>query len=353
MSTIPNLQQYPPQLQPHYPNPYGQQAAPQQYYTNPYALPQVNAVKIDINNPQAYGGQGQAQAQQLSPYNIPYAPVYHPAAGQPIPAPAAYAPPIVPVQPAPVSAVPTAPVAPAIPVPVVPAPTLVAETPAPSSVAAAEPIAPVTPVAAAEPIAPVAPVAPVQEAIPSTNLDVNGLIAALASSDQDAQTAAIQKIAEVAQADPIGSKSLLNEQVFEGLSKIINADTSKLQGPAGDAQNQALSPLEKAEINKQFGVYTLAILQKNFREEINKEMAKNNLPSISVNDLPYIKEGIVDNLKDNPNPTVREACLSALNYLGKPEDKEVLRILYDISAKHDANNAVKATASEYLSKLPA
>ena len=64
-------------------------------------------------------------------------------------------------------------------------------------------------------------------------------------------------------------------------------------------------------------------------------------------------EGIVNNLKDNPNPTIREACLSALNYVGRPEDKEVLKTLYDISAKHDSNPAVQTSAKDYLSKLPA
>ena len=69
------------------------------------------------------------------------------------------------------------------------------------------------------------------------------------------------------------------------------------------------------------------ILEFNF---INKEMKKNNLPDIAINDIPYIKEGIVNNLKDNPNPTIREACLSALNYIRRPEDKDVLRVLYEI-----------------------
>ena len=82
-------------------------------------------------------------------------------------------------------------------------------------------------------------------------------------------------------------------------------------------------------------------------------MKKNNLPDVAINDLPFIKEGIVDNLKDNPNPTIREACLSALNYVGRPEDKDVLRTLYEITAKHDASPEVQAVAKDYLAKLPA
>ena len=176
---------------------------------------------------------------------------------------------------------------------------------------------------------------------------------ALSSTNADDQTAAIQRIAEIAQTNPVAAKGLLKDQVFGKLTDIINADTSKLEGPKGTPDPKNLSPLEKAEINKQFAVYTLAILQKNFREEINQLMKKNNLPDIAINDIPFIKEGIVNNLKDNPNPTVREACLSALNYIGRPEDKEVLRTLYSISAKHDANADVKKTANDYLAKLPA
>ena len=394
-------------------------------YGSPSVLPQVNAVKIDVNNPQAYGGansQGQLnpvapQQYAASPYNYPYAPAYNiPQVPQyntvgayPIPPVNAQVPaqmqvlnqqnnninnvPSAPVNaqvaqnpniaaaPVPViastaipaqaaTAVAPTPVQPAAPaVQVMPVPVPVATlpvTPAPV-VPQPNPVvnAPVTQNVNVNPAIPaavvdnkqnttVAPVAPVKEEtkLPG-GIEANALISALSSNNPDEQTAAIQKIAEVAQTDPVAARALLNEQTFGQLVNVINADTSKLQGPTGKSDPKNLSPLEKAEINKQFAVYTLAILQKNFRDEINKEMKKNNLPDIAINDLPYIKEGIVNNLKDNPNPTIREACLSALNYVGRPEDKEVLRVLYDISAKHDSNPAVRTSAQDYLSKLPA
>lgn len=378
-------------------------------YGNPNMMPQVNAVKIDINNPQAYGGmnsQGQVnpiapQQNAVGPYNYPYVPEYNIPQVSQYNTPGAYPiPPMnVPAQmqvlnqqnnnvtnasdaaknpqgaqnqsvttPATLSVpatvtVPTAvvpvpvPVAPVAPVPVAPVPTVPQPTPVVN--------APVTQNVNVNPAIPaaivdnkqnttVAPVAPVQqEATLPGGIEVNALLSGLASNNPDEQTAAIQKIAEVAQTDPAAARALLNEQTFGKIVDVINADTSKLQGPTGKPDPKNLSPLEKAEINKQFAVYTLAILQKNFRDEINKEMKKNNLPDIAINDLPYIKEGIVNNLKDNPNPTIREACLSALNYVGRPEDKEVLRVLYDISAKHDSNPAVRTSAQDYLTKLPA
>ena len=366
-------------------------------YANPYAMPQVNAVKIDINNPQAYGGansHGQINPiapapipQSFGPYNYPYTPMYAMPTVPQYVTPGAYPPPmlnmpqmqmpVVPVPPVPVAT--TVPVAPkpvitATPAPVAP----VASVPAPvvnntvTNTVAPTPVSPTPIIPAPVPVtsqAPktvpaavvdnkanttVAPVAPVTTQAPAQpSMDISALVAGLSSKNADDQTAAIQKIAEVAQTEPAAAKALLNEQVFGQLVNVINADTSKLKGPTGKPDPKNLSPLEKAEINKQFAVYTLAILQKNFREEINKEMKKNNLPDIAINDLPYIKEGIVNNLKDNPNPTIREACLSALKYVGRPEDKQVLRILYDVSAKHDASPAVKAAAKDYLSKLPA
>jgi len=341
-----------------------------QYY-NPYLQPQVNAVKIDINNPQAYGGansQGQInpvapqQGGQCTPYTYPYAPMYQMPQFQQYEAPAtAYPmPPYVmpPVNNNTVQNNTTTPVVPPVP----PAPVVMS-----APVVNTQPLvsAPVTQQVNVNPSIPaaivdnkanttVAPISPVTAQTPETSsLDVNGLLTGLASTNPDMQTAAIQKMAEIAQTDPNAAKSLLNEQTFGQLVNLINSDTRNLPGPKGQSDPKNLSPLEKAEINKQFAVYTLAILQKNFRDEINKEMKKNNLPDIVINDLPYIKEGIVNNLKDNPNPTIREACLSALNYIGRPEDKQVLKVLYEISAKHDANPAVRAVAQDYLTKLPA
>ena len=383
---------------------YPMQCYPNQaHYCSPYALPQVNAVKIDINNPQAYGGmnsQGQInpvvpQQAANSPYCCPCSSVYAMPQVPQYTTPAAYPiPPMVTPQqniiqqqaavqqvapvvnntqsvpvattvpmsapavapaPAPVQVVPVpvpVPAAPIPPVPVVPQPVPVVSAPVTQNVN----VNPAIPAAVVDSkqnttVAPVAPVT--QEVKLPGGVDANALISALASKNPDDQTAAIQKMAEIAQTDPVAARALLNEQAFGQLVNVINADTSKLQGPTGKPDPKNLSPLEKAEINKQFAVYTLAILQKNFRDEINKEMKKNNLPDIAINDLPYIKEGIVNNLKDNPNPTIREACLSALNYVGRPEDKEVLRVLYDISAKHDSNPAVRTSAKDYLSKLPA
>ncbi|MCQ2957480.1 MAG: hypothetical protein MJ180_01105, partial [Candidatus Gastranaerophilales bacterium] len=294
----------------------------QAQYANSCALPQVNAVKIDINNPQAYGGKNSdGQTNPIAPanncpYNYPYASMYSmPTVGQYV-TPNAYpqppiptvVPPVVQPQQPTVAVVPevqkpaiqtqAAPTVIPVPVPVAPVPVPAVPAPTPNQPLVNAPVnqqvtvnsQPVPPAVAdvkqtttdANNAKPVEPIKPVEPKAAETNVDVNGILTALSSTNADDQTAAIQRIAEIAQTNPVAAKGLLNDQVFGKLTDIINADTSKLEGPKGAPDPKNLSPLEKAEINKQFAVYTLAILQKNFREEINQLMKKNNLPDIAI-----------------------------------------------------------------------
>ncbi|MFA6989394.1 MAG: hypothetical protein WC197_04930 [Candidatus Gastranaerophilaceae bacterium] len=302
---------------------------------------QVNAVKIDIINPQAYGPGTQAPSQPQNGYyyNYPQAPAYGMPTcscyncGQPptIPQPQ-YAP--VNIQPSQVS-IPAAVVdQPPTPAPTVP---LTTEQPIPQA-------PPVEPVAMEQP--PAAPPEPPEA--PPVPVDYTAINNALASNDINAQTAAIQEIAVIGQNDPVKAKGLLNEQTFQSLVDIINKDTKGLPGP--QRNQKELSNLEKAELNKQFGSYTLAILQKSFRDQVDKETSKQGQPSISINELPGVKS-IVDNLKDNPNPAIRAASISSLTYVAKPEDKEVLKTIFEISAKQDADPEVKKAAQDALAKL--
>jgi len=340
-------------------------------YSQPvYQPPQLNAVKIDIINPQAIGGQQQAPVMQEQPqyfysyptaqtYNIPTTSYYGPQAQAMPQAQYPVMPPMPPVpqypQQVPVmdqtitQNVQTVP-----PTPVPPPPSVIDEQPAPQQVA--------QPQVVQEPQA---------ANVPTAGIDVAAINAALKSDDLDAQTNAIQQIAEIGQSNPQQAAALLNEETFTGLTNIITRDTTALPGPtqkqielrqkleAGknltpqeQQEAETLSPQEKAEINKQFGTYTLAVLQKNFREAIDAEAAKQGVQSVTINELPGITE-VVNNLKDNPNPIIREASIQALKYIAKPEDKEVLKTIFDISAKQDADPSVRQSAQEALNALPA
>ncbi len=338
-----------------------------------YQQPQVNAVKIDIINPQAYGGAQQPQApmmQQPYYYNYPPAPSYN--------APMNYYVPQAP-QAMPQAQVPVMPQQPAAPqiqqqAPVMDQPQVVQQQATPPSVVEQAPAQPVPPVPVAQvqeakPAAPAAPVVPQAAPQQAPAVDVNALNTALASANPDQQLDAIQKIAEVGQADPVAAAALLNEQTFQALTAVVANNSAALAGPTPKqtqlrqqliegkqltpqekAEAETLSPQEKAEMNKQFGTYTLAVLQKNFRQAIDAEAQKLGIPSVSMNELPGIV-GIVNNLKDNPNPIIREASISALRYLAAPQDKQTLQTIFDVAAKNDADPVVKESAKQALAEL--
>ncbi|OGI24873.1 MAG: hypothetical protein A2287_08485 [Candidatus Melainabacteria bacterium RIFOXYA12_FULL_32_12] len=170
-------------------------------------------------------------------------------------------------------------------------------------------------------------------------VDVQSVNAALKSPNLDEQFMAIQKIAETGQTNKEQSASLLNEQTFRALADLVATDTNALQG----------QEKEKANLNKMTGMWALAILQKNFREALDNETKTQGLPSLTINEVPGIVP-IVNNLKSNPNPTIRESAISALNYLAKPEDAQVLASIFSGAAK-DKDPSVKAAAKQALQNL--
>ena len=358
-----------------------------------YQPPQVNAVKIDIINPQAIGGaqspmtapQPQQAPQQPeyyynypqasaygmptnSYYNVPQAPAMsYPQAPQMPPMPMA-------PQPQPQQQVPVQEQTVAYPQPqqqpVQQAPTAAVPPPFVEQQPAAPPAPPVAQAPAAQPTPVAAPaVEPAPAPKAQSGIDPTVINSALKSENLEAQTEAIQKIAEVGQTNPQDASSLLNEETFRALTDIITKDNSKLPGPtpkqielrkkeeSGKAltpeektEADALSPQEKAEMNKQFGTYTLAVLQKNFRDAVDAETKAQNQPPITIGELPGVVD-IVNNIKDNKNPVIREAGISALSYLARPEDKQLLSTVFDITAKQDADPVVKEAAKQAKAKL--
>ena len=328
-----------------------------------YALPQqpnYNAVKIDIHNPSV--GTGMAPCQGYQPqyapvnapiYNYPQAPIYCPCPqapavtqapvyypGQPMPAPVQY--PQAPVQ------YPTQPVAidqqninyPQ-PVPVPPIPP--AEVPAPkvSNAPAIEAPKPVEPA-----------------------LDLNGFISRLANPDFEGQAAAMEEIADIVNTQPEKAPELVDKQVFKALNDIISFDSSKVEGPSqkqveirqklvqgekvsdeDKALAETYSPKEMAERNKSYALYSIALLDKVYAKEV-KKLNGNTIP---LTDLPSAVD-VVNQLKDNPNPMVRESAIEALSYIQDPEYKKDLTTLFTV-AKNDQDASVANAAQAALDKL--
>ncbi len=360
--------------------------------------PKLNAVNIEINNP-SVGTQGIGQGCQsqyaqptLPLYNYPQAPVYTypqataqqpayyppyicqpmpqavpqiPAAPQVATVPAA---PQVAVAPAQAPVAPHVAVAPAAPAPVeVPVAPQVVVVPAPQVVPAQTninaPQAPVTP----EPVATVAPEAK-PEVVPSETItpqvDLNSFIAKLNNPDFDVQAAGMEEIANMVKVAPDKATELVDTKIFDALTNIINYDSTALAGPTAEqvaarekimtgkevteaeqALANTITPKEQAERNKSYALFTAAIMQKLYGDEV----ARLSNQTVPLTELPGAIT-VVDNLKDNPNPMVRASAIEALSYIQNPAYKKDLTTVFTI-AQNDQDPGVAETAKLALERL--
>lgn len=335
--------------------------------------PSYNAVKIDIHNPQV-----NAPGYSSNPIPTPYtAPVYD------------Y--PQAPVYEMPQKSIYNQPQIPSATAPSVTPPSAVKElpsVPAPVIVPSAATVAPVTttPVTApeekVETAAPV--VAPETATIPAAidtpapaqtvevktpeatapKVDVNDFINKLTNPDYEIQANALESIADIAQTSPDKATDFLDVKVIDTLIGIMQADSSKLTGPtpeqlqirekivsgkpvtdAETAEATKISPMEQAERNKQYAIYTVAILQKLYGSEIEKI----NNTVVPLTELPGAA-GVVEQIKNNPNPMVRTSGIDALSYIQRPEYKQDLTTVFTVAQK-DQDENVKQAATKALDKL--
>ena len=281
---------------------------PQQVY-QPAMQPSYNAVKIDIHNPMV-NAPGACQAPQ--PYEAP-APIYGvpTASVYDVPQQSVYAPQVAQEQSV-------------VPQPVVVPPTVVQTPPA----APVEAPAQTVDVKAPEAVAP--------------QVDLNAFLAKLSSENYDEQANAMESIAELAQNSPQKATELLDVKVIDTLLGLMSKDSSKLAGPTPKqleirekimnkqpvtepetAEANQITPMEQVERNKQYALYTTAILQKLFASEVQK-MSNTVVP---LTELPGAA-GIVEQVKNNANPMVRASAIDALSYVQCPEYKQDLTTLF-------------------------
>lgn len=346
--------------------------------------PNYNAVKIDVHNPMvnvpaAAPMPAQAAPQYAAPtmpyynypqgqlYSYPQAPVqpYYmpPAISTPeAPQTPAMVPPVVeqaPQQPAAVQEVPVQPAPETVPAPaVVQAPEAPKveekkeETPAVAEAPKTEAAAETKPVE----VVPPTPITP--------QVDLNAFISKLTNPDYDVQAAAMEEIANMINEDPNKATELLDTKVVDALTNIITADTSKLEGPSQeqtaarqkmlanqqlteDEQKIAmtLSPAEQAERNKSYAMFTSAIMQKLYGDEVQK-LTNSTVP---LTELPGAVT-IVEQLKNNPNPMVRTSAIEALSYIQNPAYAKDLNTIFTIAQK-DQDQGVQEAAKAALDKL--
>ena len=340
-----------PQMQPYMPM--AQQATP---------APNYNAVKIDVHNPSVSApGVGQV-AMNVPQYAQPTMPYYSYPQAQLYDYPQAQTQPYyMPQQP-----VNYTPVAPAATTPVIPAPQNVAPEAvqaAPQQVIQQQNINTPAPVVTQQPAA--TPKVEVEQPVPmAPQVDLNSFIAKLSNPDYEVQANAMEEIANMVKDEPQKATELLDEKVVNALNTIVNTDSSKLAGPTaeqiaareklmkGEKLSEAeqklattITPMEQAERNKSYAMFTSSIMQKLYGDEV----AKLTGSTVPLTELPGAVT-IVDQLKNNPNPMVRTSAIEALSYIQKPEYKQDLTTVFTI-AKNDQDKNVQEAAAAALAKL--
>lgn len=304
---------------------------------------QFNGVNIEINNPQGQGG---------LPINgnfVPAMPYYN----QPVQQ--------IPMQPMPAQPLPAQPMPaqqiPAQPLPVQPMPAQqIPVQPMPAQPMPAQQI-PAQPMPQGQEVLPAAPVIDTPAA-PTSSISPESFTGRLKSNDLDEQFRAIEDMVKIIKNDNEGAKVLLETSIVDALVDIVNKDTSNLQGPSDEVKElrsrnrdeltedekikaDTESPLEKAENNKSYALFTLSYIQTKLNEVINKTIPIDELPAIST---------VISAVKENPNPTVRLSGISALAHLARPEYKEVLQTIFEL-AQADEDESVRTAASEELKNL--
>jgi len=363
----------------------------QPQYAQPYSqgTPSANAVNIQIFEPKAYASPQPAvqpnYTNQL--YNYPQASLY----GQPQPMPY----PMMPAYPGMPQQVPMMPAYPAAPMVQYPGyveqpqvytvpPQVVSPQPQqmpapaieqqPQQQQAAQPqvqpqVQPQQPEAVQPQTQPVDIQQPQQ---PAQTVDIAKLTADLQNPDYTVQEKAITDIANYSQGDPALAQQVLNEQVMGGLANLVSVNSTQLPGPTPEqtavlqkaARGEALTPQETqlaqqlspkmaADKNKIISMFTLAMLQKNQRDELDAYIASqggaNNIAPIPMNGLIGFNE-IQNAISNDINPEVRLAGIQAISYVARPEDAQLVQNTLQ-AALSDPEPVIQAAAAEVLSKF--
>lgn len=352
------------QLNPQYPQPGG-----------------ANAVSINIYNPQAYGQTPQTNAQTTVPqmtssmYQMPQAQMYQMPQAQmyQMPQQDAYYQQFMPMQNPMMSQAIAA-----------PAPQMVQQAPVQQVVAPAPqemPESVVTQAPAAEVQAQPAPastpaVEVKSEETAAPKVDTNALVQGLKSTDVNEKAKAINEVAKYAQEAPEIALQVVSEPVMQGLIDIINEDTSSLEGPSAkqieiaekiakgetltpeeNALSDELSPRDAANKNRIFALYTLAMIQKLQRDELDqyieaqKANGEQTINPLKIQELIGYND-IVNVIKNDARPEVKVAAIQALQYAANPEDKAVVEEVLADSLK-SSDEAVKSAATEAMAQFNA
>ena len=222
------------------------------------------------------------------------------------------------------------------------------------------------------------------------DVDIPLVISNLANDDYDIQAQQMEEIARIAFEDPQKAIPYIVRDVFSSLINISKKDTTNLKAPTQaqiDARKKLitnflilenskqqnflilenskqqnlkdvklpykitdedfalannLSQMEMAERNKEYALYTIAILAKIYTDEVEKQTGN----VVPFTDLPG-SAAIVDDLRYSPNAGVKIVAIDALRHIQRKEYAEELYTLYSL-AQADPNPQVAMSAARAL-----
>ena len=215
----------------------------------------------------------------------------------------------------------------------------------------------------------------------NSNIDVKNIVLNLRGEDYDKQALQMEEIAKVAAENPKALVNYVTVDIFSSLIDIVEKDTTDLE-PASEAQIEArkkiiinelvkrqakannedpekvelpfelkkeeielamkLTSMEQAERNKEYALYSIAMLAKAYGENVKEETGM----TVPITDLPGVSN-IVNVLKKEKNPGIKVAAIDALVYCRKPEYNEEIKSILTM-ATTDRNPMVAKTAAGAL-----
>lgn len=210
-------------------------------------------------------------------------------------------------------------------------------------------------------------------------VDIPLVIDNLSSENYDTQAQQMEEIARISMDNPANAVPYIVRDVFSSLIDITKKDTSALAAPSEEqvdarkkimanyialenaktpqdklpyeltekdiALANELSPMEQAERNKEYALYTMAILAKVYTDEVEKQTGN----IVPMTDIPGTS-AIVDALRYNPNSGVKIAAIDALRHINRPEYKEEMTTLFTL-AQADTNPIVKEAAGRAIERI--
>lgn len=182
-----------------------------------------------------------------------------------------------------------------------------------------------------------------QKAIPFIVTDIFNILIDIASKDtSDLATPSKEQI-------ETRKKIIINELVKEQAAA-NGQSPDKIELPYNLTKEEmisaaTISPLEQAERNKEYALYTIAILSKIFADEVEKETGN----VVPLTDLPGISE-VVNELRYNENLGVKIAAIEALRHIARPEYEEELTEVFRLAAK-DSDEQVAMNAKNAMQAL--